>query len=123
MLDASALLAFVHKETGWESLRDVIDRAAMSAVNWSEVVAAAARQGVQTDGFRAEVEAAGIRILPFTADDAELCASLLPETRALGLSLGDRAALALARRLDRPVYTTDRAWGRLALGIRVRLVR
>jgi ribonuclease VapC len=123
VLDASALLAFMQKESGWESVGRAIGRSAVSAVNWSEVVGKVVARGVSLEGLRANVEAAVIRILDFSADDAELCGQLLPQTRALGLSLGDRAALALARRLDVPVYTSDRAWGRLSLGVRIRVVR
>lgn len=123
VLDASALLAFMHKERGWESVARVMGRSAISAVNWSEVVGKAVTRGVPVEGLRADVEAAGIQIVAFSADDAEICAQFLPATRPLGLSLGDRAALALARRLDVPVYTADRAWGRLSLNVRVRTVR
>ena len=123
VLDASALLAFMQKESGWESLRKVIGRAAMSAVNWSEVVGKAIERKAPLEGLREDVESAGIQILPFTTEEAEIAAGMRTATQSLGLSLGDRAALALARRLNLPVYTTDRTWGRLSVGVRVRVVR
>jgi len=76
-------------------------------------------------GLREDVEALGVRIEVFTAEDAECAARLWPATRALGLSLGDRACLALGRRVGAPVLTTDRAWLDLAdpLDLAIRNVR
>lgn len=47
---------------------------------------------------------------------------LRPPTRPLGLSLGDRACLALARELDATALSTDRAWAELDLGITVQVL-
>jgi PIN domain nuclease of toxin-antitoxin system len=44
-------------------------------------------------------------------------------TRPYGLSLGDRACLALAIRRKATVYTTDAAWKNLNLGIEVEVIR
>jgi PIN domain nuclease of toxin-antitoxin system len=40
-----------------------------------------------------------------------------------GLSLGDRACLALASALGLPAITADRRWPSLALGVEVRVLR
>jgi PIN domain nuclease of toxin-antitoxin system len=44
-------------------------------------------------------------------------------TRAVGLSLGDRACIALGSRLSAPVFTTDRRWQTLKVGVKIRVVR
>ena len=44
-------------------------------------------------------------------------------TRATGLSLGDRACLALAQRLRVPAVTADREWANVNVGITIQLVR
>ena len=62
-------------------------------------------------------------ILPFTIEDAERAARMWPVTSKFGLSLGDRACLALALRLDLPVMTADRVWGKLQMGVEVQLIR
>jgi PIN domain nuclease of toxin-antitoxin system len=67
--------------------------------------------------------AAGVEMVPFQAEDAALAASLRPKTDPLGLSLGDRACLALALARGVPVLTADRQWGSLDLGIDIRLIR
>lgn len=64
-----------------------------------------------------------IEIVPFGIDDAALAASLVPLTRALGLSLGDRACLALAIRRDAAALTADRTWLRLDLAIEIDSIR
>jgi PIN domain nuclease of toxin-antitoxin system len=46
-----------------------------------------------------------------------------PKTQALGLSLGDRACLALGMVLKAPVYTADQAWKSLKLGVKIHVVR
>ena len=62
---------------------------------------------------------------PFTPDMAREAARLRPLTRALGLSLGDRACLATAKCLQHPVLTGQRPWLTLAvpLGLDIRCFR
>ncbi|MBW4515156.1 MAG: hypothetical protein KME11_08015 [Timaviella obliquedivisa GSE-PSE-MK23-08B] len=62
-------------------------------------------------------------ILPFTTEQAELAASLWTTTKPLGLSLGDRACLALAITFNLPVVTADQAWEGLSLTIAVQMIR
>ena len=97
----------------------------MTAVNIAEVVDHYARRGA----LRADAERR-IGRLNLLIVDADLvlafdAAMLLPITRSAGLSLGDRFCLALAKRLDRPVLTADRAWPTIAdaVGVRVQLIR
>lgn len=97
----------------------------MSAVNWSEVLQKSLQKGVNVDGMLEEVGSLGLRIEPFSALQAERAARLWDQTRELGLSLGDRACLALALALDKsaPVLTADRAWGGLHIGLDIQLLR
>ena len=80
-------------------------------------------RGVAIEGLREDLEALGLALLPFTTEDAETSAKLWPETRALGLSLGDRACLALALRLSLPALTADQAWRQVEVGVEVQVVR
>lgn len=121
VLDASALLAFLHDEPGAERVE--LERSAISAVNWSEVFWRCLARGVDVDGLRGDLEALGLSIVPFTLQDAERAAGLWPQARSLGLSLGDRACLALGLRLGLPVVTADRAWKGLQLGIEIHAIR
>ncbi|HRC86233.1 MAG TPA: type II toxin-antitoxin system VapC family toxin, partial [Thermoanaerobaculia bacterium] len=114
VLDASALLAMLQGEPGGGFIEMVLENSVISAVNWGEVVQKSMARGVVTDGMRREVQALGLDIQPFLATDAERAAELWSLTRAAGLSLGDRACLAVAARLGLPALTTDRAWQGIA---------
>jgi PIN domain nuclease of toxin-antitoxin system len=64
-----------------------------------------------------------IAVEPFTEHDSIEVARLRPATRAQGLSLGDRACIALARRLGLPALTADTAWSRLDLEVTLQQIR
>ena len=123
VLDASALLAFLQGEPGADLVRLVLDRSAMSTANWSEVCQRAIARELDVADLRDDVLGLGVQLAPMTALDAENAAILWPTTRPAGLSLGDRACLALAQRLDVPALTADRAWLDLSLSISVRAIR
>ena len=123
VLDASALLALLHGEQGAETVERYVDRAAISTVNWSEVCQRSVAHGVDIVGLRGDAEGAGLRILAFAVEDAKRAAELWPRTRSVGLSLGDRACLALAWRLALPAVTADRTWLGLDVGVDVQAIR
>lgn len=123
VLDASAVLAYLFVETGWEIVEPLLVHAGISAVNWSEVVQKATARGVNIAGLASDLSALGTSIVDFTLDDAEEAASLWHQTRSLGLSLGDRACLALGIRLQLPIVTADRAWSTLSLPVSIQVVR
>jgi PIN domain nuclease of toxin-antitoxin system len=123
VLDASALLALLHDEPGGEYVEKLLDSAAISSVNWSEVFQKALDRNTEVTSLRQDLEAIGLRIIPFTASQAERTAVLRAATRHAGLSLGDRACLALAAELGVPAVTADRNWKDLHLEIEIRLAR
>lgn len=123
VLDASAVLAAIQAEPGAAVVVEHLDGATMSAVNLSEVVTTLARRGVPPSKIEAALEPMNVDIRAFDDADAYDCGELARQPGGASLSLGDRACLALARRLRRPALTADRAWGRLDLGIEVVLVR
>ena len=124
VLDASALLAWLHEEPGLEIVEAHLDRSVICSVNWSEVLQKIIARGVQQpQDVGGELETLGLAVIPFTADDAMTAANMWAPGRNVGLSLGDRACLSLAHRLGLPALTTDRVWETLSLGIDVRLIR
>ncbi|HZF14186.1 MAG TPA: type II toxin-antitoxin system VapC family toxin [Thermoanaerobaculia bacterium] len=123
VLDASALLALLQGEPGGERVEEFLETAAISSVNWSEVMQKALDWQTEIEGLRQELEVLGLEILPFTAVLAETTAHLRASTRQAGLSLGDRACLALASTLNLPAFTTDRIWPDLGLPIEIRVLR
>jgi PIN domain nuclease of toxin-antitoxin system len=123
LLDASAVLARVFREPGAERVADSLPGASVSAVNFAEVVGKLIDLGAPVEAAAAVGRDLGLTILPFEEVDAVEAGIMRATTRALGLSLGDRACLALARRLQMPVLTADRAWADLDLGVEVVLIR
>ena len=121
--DASAILAYLHREPGGEVAARHLPGAVVSAVNLAEVGARLADRGVPDEAARQAIETLGMTITAFDEDLAYASAALRPATRRLGLSLGDRACLAVARQLAAPVLTADRAWTELDIGVEVRLIR
>ncbi len=123
VLDASALLAFLHDEPGADRVRRVFENAIVSAVNWAEVVQKSLLRGANVSGMREEFSDVGVVFEPFTSEQAETAAKLWETTHRYGLSLADRACLALAMEHNASVLTADRAWGDLDLGVRIHLLR
>lgn len=123
ILDASALLAVLGAEPGGELAVPLLDGGVISTVNWSEVLARYVDLDLDSAGREAEIESLGVSLAPFTSRQAEIAAGLRPLTRKAGLSLGDRACLALALDLGGRPVTADRAWGRIDVGLDVTLIR
>lgn len=126
VLDASALLAILHEEPGAEVFAEQIDllgNATMSAVNIAEVYGKLVGKGIGSGDAWDAVIAPVPEIASFDTQQAKIVGEIVPQTRFLGLSLGDRACLALGMVLKAPVYTADRAWKKLRLGISIHVIR
>jgi len=123
VLDASALLALLNEEPGSHIVARHVPEAAMSAVNLCEVAGKLFEKGLAEQEIRGALEPLGFDIHPFDRELAYAAALLRLKTRSLGLSLGDRACLALGLRLHVPVVTADGRWKSLRLGVMVRVIR
>jgi ribonuclease VapC len=126
VLDASALLALLRHEPGAERVAAAVRQgAAMSTVNLAEVAAFLARSGAGKAQIEADLTALQLQFLVPDQALAFEIGYLAAGTRAAGLSLGDRACLALARRLNVAALTADRKWATVAeaVGVEVQLIR
>lgn len=94
VLDASALLTYMMQESGWERVEAVLIGALMSCVNYAEVLSKVAERGGDPQETAQEFSPQ-LSLVDFTPAHALLAAQLRPLTRTFGLSLGDRACLAL----------------------------
>lgn len=122
-IDASALLAMLFAEPGADIVADAIaGSAAMSAVNLSEVATVLVRHGRDAESILRPVREQ-LAVEPFADADALAAAALYPLTASKGLSLGDRACLALAQRLGVPALTAEHGWAELDLDVAVQLIR
>jgi PIN domain nuclease of toxin-antitoxin system len=123
VLDASAILAFLKRERGADRVEPVLDQAAISAVNVAEVQGKLVNLGLSRIEAEVRIRFLGSKIIPFDEQQAIEAGSLIAQTRSLSLSFGDRACLALAIARKATVYTTDRAWKSLNLGIKIEILR
>jgi PIN domain nuclease of toxin-antitoxin system len=123
VLDASALLTVFNAEPGAERVIELLPTAIISAVNLAEVVAKLQERGMPDDRIRANIEALELSVVPFDETLAMEAGLLRAATRTAGLSLGDRACLALAAARGATALTTDRAWDALGIGIAIELAR
>lgn len=123
VLDASAVLALLHGEPGGETIEPILAECVISTVNLSEVIAKLVENGIEGATAVQLAEAQPFRPVDHTLAMARITGTLRAETRHAGLSLGDRACLALAIAKGLPVFTADRAWQGLPLDIEVRAIR
>jgi PIN domain nuclease of toxin-antitoxin system len=121
--DSSAILALLKQEPFDKLDPRRLFRATISAVNLSEVLERLCAGGLRESEADEAVTALNLRVADFDEAQARLAAHLRPRTRRAGLSLGDRACLALGLHLGRPVITADRAWANLDVGLEIVLIR
>ena len=121
--DASAVLALVKGEPfrGFDPGR--ISGATVSTVNLSEIISTLIGDGLSEELVYAAISPLELRIVSFDESQARAAARLRTATKHLGLSLGDRACLALAIALKMPAATADRAWSKLRIGAEILLIR
>lgn len=123
VLDSSAVIALLRQEPGHQVVADHLSDAVISTVNWAEIVQKVLTRGWPMSAVRG-LRSLGVHVLPFTAAEAERSAELWEVTRSAGLSLGDRACLAVTVGIpDGTAVTADRAWADLDVGVPVQLIR
>jgi len=124
VLDASAMMAVLNREPGAEKLTpQIMNSAVASTVNLAEVHGKLVQRGFSPDDAWTAANGVIDEAVAFTAEQAKTAGDLVARTRPFGLSLGDRACLALGIALRAPVYTADRAWRNMKLGIRIHVIR
>jgi ribonuclease VapC len=124
VLDASAILAVINGETGAERLTpDLLARAVVSTVNLAEVQTKLVSRGWTSAQAWEDATSPVCEVVPFDEGQARIAGDLVTQTRHLGLSLGDRACLALGIALKLPVYTAERAWKNVEVGARIQAIR
>ncbi len=124
VLDASAILAIINQEPGSEKLSSHLLAASVcSTVNLAEVQAKLVSRGWSPDDAWEDAMSPVREAVPFTGEQAKIAGSLVAVTRHLGLSLGDRACVALGVSLKAPIYTAEKTWSKLRLGVGVHVIR
>ncbi len=123
ILDSSAVLAVLQVEKGADAVADIVDKAGISAVNATEVLTKLIDSGMNIAQARKTFGLLHLDVESFDAAQANTAAALRGATKNFGLSLGDRACLALGLKLQVPVMTSDLAWSKFDVGIAVKQIR
>jgi PIN domain nuclease of toxin-antitoxin system len=123
VLDASALLALLNAEPGAARVKEILSESVMGAVNVCETVGKLVSGGMSIEDARTSVALVVPEIIPFDAELAYKAGGMVAETRKLGLSLGDRACLALALARQNTAVTAEKLWSKLKLGVSVEVIR
>lgn len=124
ILDSSALLALIKGEKGAEKVEKLLGGIIMSTVNVSEVAAILAELSMTQDDCKFAIEPFLDSIIPFDTHQAYTAALLKNETKHKGLSLGDRACIALGITMELPIYTADKIWSELEIpSAQIHLIR
>lgn len=123
VLDASALLSLLNSEDGSDLVLVFLPHSVISTVNLAEVVTRLSILGMPEGENREALTLLGLEIIPFDEEQAFRAGLLSAYTQPLGLSLGDRACLALALTTQSPLLTADRVWKDLDIGVAISLIR
>jgi ribonuclease VapC len=115
VLDSSAILAVIFKETGAEIVEPLLDNSLVSSVNLAEVFTKLSEKGMLNQRMIDDFQQLGLEIIDFNFEQAAKAAELRPLTKHLGLSLGDRSCLALAILHNATAVTADKEWQKLTL--------
>lgn len=121
ILDASAVLAYLQDECGNEQVHGVLSEgnAIMSVVNFAEVVGKLLEAGLPEASVKTVMGNLDLEIEPMDAKQAWETGLLRMGTREFGLSLGDRACLALAYIKKLPVITADKQWDKFKTELKI----
>ena len=127
VLDASSVIALINREKGCEIVEKYLEDAIISTVNFAEVISVVNRELFKSEADRIEglklITDTLPQIIDFDINQAIISGELDSITKKYGLSLGDRACLALAKYKNIPVLTADKTWSKLNLGIKIKLIR
>lgn len=124
VVDSSVVIAYLRREPGWEALEGYLAGTCLiSTVNLTEVVGTLRDKGIAAEALDTILDHLELTVMSYDEAQARKAGELRVATKHLGLSLGDRACLALADAQKLAAITTDSVWGQLDVGIKIKVVR
>ena len=116
VMDASAIMAILRGEPGCDYVQELLEseECAISSVNMAEVGSKLIDYGLPPEDFPRIARQLQIDIIDFNTEQSIQSAQIRKITRPAGLSLGDRACVALTQLVQGCVVTADRAWADVA---------
>jgi PIN domain nuclease of toxin-antitoxin system len=120
VFDSSAFIALLAKEKSYSFLRSHLKNAIISAVSLADVYKyCIEEQNLTKDDCLKLTELSGLKVIEFCNEQALISAYIISQTKPYGLSLGDRACLALALYKKSPIVTCDKIWERVKLNVEI----
>ena len=124
VLDASALIAYIKREPGAENLIELLPHSIISSVNYAEVTTVLSKLGMTANIIEMTLKNMVGEVIAYDQSQALITGILQVDTQAKGLSLGDRACIALGVIMNIPIYTADKIWAKLEIeGLNINLIR
>ena len=124
VLDSTALIALIAKEPGFEKVQELLERAAISAINLTETVHKLIQKGSADGMVERLLQGLQLNVVAWSEGLAYSSVEFASLGRSHGLSLGDRACLTLAKKLHATAVTADRAWRQVpGLGVKILMFR
>ncbi len=124
VFDSSALIMLFAKEKGYEIIKQRMKNAIISSVNIAEVYKYCIEvQNLSEEDCRSLIKLSGIKIIEFCEEQALITAKIIKRTKHYGLSLGDRACIALAMLNNHPILTCDKIWQKVDIDIEFIMAR
>lgn len=125
VLDTSAVLAFLFEEAGADKVSPVMEMGSglISSVNYAELVSKLIDLGMPPAVIRETLSALELELVDHDETQAFVTGELRASSKAFGLSLSDRACLALDSVKQLPVLTADRVWLDVTVQTEVRVIR
>lgn len=125
VLDTSAILAYLFDETGAEQVEPILEAnlGVISSVNYAELASKLVDKGMPLEAVISAIENLELTFVAQDQQQAQMNAELRPLSKAFGLSLGDRACLALGLVQNLPVMTADKVWKDVPSKVVVEVIR
>ena len=125
VLDTSAILAYLFDETGAEQVAPILESnlGVISSVNYAELASKLVDKGMPLEAVISAIQNLELTFVAQDEQQAQVNAELRPLSKAFGLSLGDRACLALGLVQNLPVMTADKVWKDVPSKVVVRVIR
>lgn len=125
VLDTSAVLAYLFDEAGADRVSPILEASSgiISSVNYAELVSKLIDQEMPLAIIRETLFALELKVVDYDEAQAFITGELRAASKVFGLSLGDRACLALGIVEQLPVLTADRAWLNVPVQTEVRVIR
>lgn len=123
VFDASVILAIIQQEPGYEEFLDMAFGGLTSTVNLAEARGKLSDRGLDRKAIDEAIGYINLSPIAFDEEQAQISSDLRPSTKMAGLSLADRACIALAVQRSAIVYTADQVWAEVKVPVEIKLIR